>query len=78
MLRESRLEIAEGSKIFMHCERCGKEIRSGRFCEECAVKVRKSQEELKREGLQKEKRGYGHSQNGEEGQRRFMRDRAQI
>lgn len=74
MLRESRIEVAEGSKMFLHCERCGKEIRSGRFCEECEAKIHRNMEEQQREKLRRDKRGYGHSQAGEEGQRRFMRE----
>lgn len=34
-LREGRIEIAEGSSIEIPCERCGKPIKSGRFCENC-------------------------------------------
>ncbi len=75
MLRESRIEVAEGSKMFLHCERCGKEIRSGRFCEECEAKVHRHMEEQQRDKMRRDTRGYGHSQAGEEGQRRFMRDR---
>lgn len=34
-LREGRIEIADGSSIEIPCERCGKPIKSGRFCESC-------------------------------------------
>lgn len=34
-LREGRLEITEGSNIILECERCGKAIRTGRYCKEC-------------------------------------------
>lgn len=34
-LREGRLEITEGANIILECERCGKSIRTGRFCQEC-------------------------------------------
>ncbi|WZL73732.1 MerR family transcriptional regulator [Clostridiaceae bacterium 35-E11] len=41
-LREGRLEIAgENSALFLDCERCGKGIRSGRFCEDCANTMEK-------------------------------------
>lgn len=36
MLKDDKIEIAPGSMIFLNCELCGKEIRSGRFCFECA------------------------------------------
>ena len=38
-LAESRLEIPEGSPIYIKCECCGCDIRSGRFCPECAAKL---------------------------------------
>lgn len=38
-LREGRLEIPEGSEIYIKCEICGAEIRYGRYCPACAVKL---------------------------------------
>lgn len=38
-LREGRLEIPEGSPIYIKCEKCGADIRSGRFCQECATRM---------------------------------------
>jgi len=35
MLKEGRLEIPEGSQIYIKCEKCGCSIRYGRFCPEC-------------------------------------------
>lgn len=40
-VREERLTFAEGSAVGLDCERCGKTILSGRFCEECKRKVTK-------------------------------------
>ena len=37
MLKESRLEIADSSSVFMKCERCGISIRSGRMCPKCEM-----------------------------------------
>ena len=34
-LRDERLEVTENSAIFLTCEKCGANIRSGRFCEKC-------------------------------------------
>lgn len=34
-LRTGRIEIPEGSKYFIKCERCSCDIRYGRFCPEC-------------------------------------------
>lgn len=34
-LREERLEVTEDSPIFLTCESCGANIRSGKYCEKC-------------------------------------------
>ncbi len=73
LLRESRIQVAEGSKSFLHCEICGQPIRSGRFCPQCEVAVHRNMEEKQREQLRRDKKGYG-SETGGEGQRRFMRE----
>lgn len=38
-LREGRLEIPEYSDVFIRCDSCGVEMRSGRFCPECANRL---------------------------------------
>lgn len=38
-LRDSMLEIPEGSPIYIKCEICGCDIRSGRWCPTCASKL---------------------------------------
>ena len=73
MLRESRLEVAEGSRVYLRCEACGKEIRSGRFCSECEGKIHRKMEKEQRELQNTDRKGFGRSLNGEDGQRRFMR-----
>ena len=35
-VREERLAFAEDSLVGLECERCGKMIHSGRFCNDCA------------------------------------------
>lgn len=72
MLKDSRIQVAADSNTFMHCEICGKNIRSGRYCTECEVKVHRRLEEQQREAHRKSMHGYG-SLSGEEGQRRFLR-----
>lgn len=74
MLKESRLEIAEGSRSYLHCEVCGKNIRSGRFCRECEANVHRNLESAQREALHKNMKILGMGNQGEEGQRRFIRD----
>ncbi|MCT4605027.1 MAG: MerR family transcriptional regulator [Marinisporobacter sp.] len=45
-LREGRLEIVgEDSALILECERCGKGIRTGRFCDECAHELEKGLKE---------------------------------
>ncbi|MCR5321809.1 MAG: MerR family transcriptional regulator [Lachnospiraceae bacterium] len=38
-LMESRLEIPEGSPIFIQCSICGCDIRSGKYCIDCANRL---------------------------------------
>lgn len=38
-LREERLVLSEESSMGLGCERCGKMIRSGRFCPECKAEM---------------------------------------
>lgn len=41
-LREERLEIkSENSNLLLECERCGRAINSGRFCENCKGQINK-------------------------------------
>ncbi len=51
-LREERLEISsDNSNLMLECERCGRAIKSGRFCENCKADINK---DFKREfGLDK-------------------------
>ncbi len=39
-LREERLEIkSENSNLLLECERCGRGIKSGRFCDNCKAQI---------------------------------------
>ncbi|PYG89108.1 flagellar operon protein (TIGR03826 family) [Ruminiclostridium sufflavum DSM 19573] len=38
-LKEGRLEITDGANIILECERCGKAIKTGRFCDSCQHEV---------------------------------------
>ena len=73
LLKDGRIEVAEGSKSFLRCEVCGKNIRSGQFCSECETKVHHRIEAQQRAINQKNAKGIGMGQKGDEGQRRFMR-----
>lgn len=73
LLKDGRIEVAEGSKSFLRCEVCGKDIRSGQFCPECEKKVHNRIEEHQRALNQKKAKIVGMAEKGEEGQRRFIR-----
>ena len=72
LLKDGRIEVAEGSKSFLRCEVCGKSIRSGQFCPECETKVHHRMEEQQRAINKKSAKGVGLGQKGDEGQRRFI------
>ncbi len=74
MLKESRLQVAEGSQTFLRCEMCGKDIRSGRMCPECELKAHRNLEEQQRRLSNANLRGVGMNRKGEDGQRRFNWD----
>lgn len=74
LLKDGRLEVAEGSKMFLRCELCGKDIRSGQYCPECEVKMHRSLEAKQRETLHKDIQGFGQAQKGDEGHKRFTRN----
>jgi hypothetical protein len=38
-LIEGRLEIPDGSPVFIKCQSCGTDLKYGRFCAECALKM---------------------------------------
>lgn len=41
-LREGRLEIPENSPIYIKCDSCHTDIRSGRYCRPCGTKLSKN------------------------------------
>ena len=72
LLKDGRIEVAEGSKSFLRCEVCGKSIRSGQFCPECESKVHIRIEAQQRALNQKNAKGVGMAEKCDEGQRRFI------
>lgn len=38
-LKYGRLEILEGSRFYIQCEKCGCALRYGRFCHDCAREI---------------------------------------
>lgn len=45
-LKEGRLEIRDDKNIILTCERCQKPIRTGRFCDQCAVELQREINEI--------------------------------
>lgn len=39
-LKDSRIEIIEEGNFVLECERCGKSLRSGKFCDVCVGEMR--------------------------------------
>ena len=75
LLRDGRLQVAEGSKTFLLCDMCNKPIRSGRYCPECEMKIHRGLEAKQREISHKNNvQGFSANRKGDEGQRRFMKN----
>ncbi len=74
LLKDGRLEVAEGSRTFLRCELCEKQIRSGQYCPECEIKVHRKLEEKQREMMNKNTQVFGMEKKTEGGQKRFQRD----
>lgn len=72
MLREERFEITATSNVFMSCEVCGAEIRSGKVCASCTSIYNKKQIEsiLKKNDI----KGIGMSRSRGTGEKRFRRE----
>lgn len=73
MLKEERLEVTPDSVAFLHCEICGTDIRSGRYCAACEAKIRKETMSESRNSHNSNLQGFGRSLRGEDGERRFIR-----
>ena len=41
-LKQGRVEIPDGSDVYIKCQRCGTDIRYGRYCPECMMKIAKN------------------------------------
>lgn len=42
LLRQGRIEIPDGSDVYIKCQRCGTDIRYGRYCQECSLALAKN------------------------------------
>lgn len=75
MLREGRLEITADSRAFLHCDVCGKAIRSGRLCKECEINYHRHIEDVYRKERNINLQGFGHERQEAVGEKRFKLDR---
>lgn len=73
LIREERFEIAANSAIFMKCEMCGVDIRSGRYCEKCLKTVFEQEAMATKRERSKSLRGFGAAMTGAAGEKRFHR-----
>ncbi|NLG03911.1 MAG: hypothetical protein GX567_08820 [Clostridia bacterium] len=77
LLKEERLEVAANSVTFLHCELCGTEIRSGKYCADCLAKKKKMEDSmaaLNKAATSSKRSTHGVSMQGyEKGERRFKR-----
>ncbi len=48
-IREERLSFTSDSAVGIECERCGKSIKTGRFCEECKKETLNELQSVQRE-----------------------------
>lgn len=70
MLKDDKIEISAGSMVFMHCEKCGAEIRSGRLCDRCE---REKLSEMKNARVSNVSGGFSKSKSESGGAKRFTR-----
>lgn len=54
-LREGRLEVSQGMSGDLTCEKCGKPILTGRFCNNCIISINQQAEQLFGSEKQKQK-----------------------
>lgn len=72
LLRDDKIQIAPGSVSFLKCEKCGVDIRSGRYCSSCEREVNSATADA-RAALRSSNisGGFAKSQSGAAGAKRF-------
>lgn len=75
LLKDDRIEVAQNSKLFLHCEICGQDIRSGSICNRCEAEKQRNIQNNEKAFRKSSVKGYGMGMKGESGQRRFERER---
>lgn len=74
MIKDSRLEVSQDSRVFARCEICGCDIRTGRFCKKCEDFIAKQKEGEKRSG-RSGMHGVAINKEHAEGMKRFNREK---
>ena len=69
-IREERLQLAPDSPILLACENCGKNIYTGRFCQECKNKLARGLSDEPKQKEQPKKKSYSKK---EEDRMRFLK-----
>ena len=69
-VREGRLKEVQGSNMTVECQRCGKEISEGKYCDECSTEIANGIQKTKQKKKSKEKKKERKSKD-----RMFTRDR---
>ena len=62
-LKKGRLEIPEGSDFYITCEKCGCQIRYGRYCPDCMTKTVTGIKALFHEDMGERPKGYAKTSN---------------
>ena len=56
-LKEGKLEVSDGMKDFLKCEKCGVSIRSGQYCRKCIDELSKNLSSILKSGSEEETNG---------------------
>lgn len=73
MLKEKRFEISADSAVFMTCEICGAQIRSGSMCAKCEKEYHQRVEDEARKNRAHAGSGFGMQKLADPGAKRFDR-----
>lgn len=75
MVKEERFDVTQNSRISLYCERCRKQIRTGRFCSKCELEYHREMEERNRSvrNIKMEGVGMGKESKDHKGAKRFER-----
>lgn len=75
LIRDERIEVSKNSRVFMKCKMCGADIRLGDLCSDCQKKQERIDLQKRKENRNTSVKGYGKGKTGEDGAKRFRRER---